>query len=628
MLEDAEPFLKKFRKLRKTNYNDWKALDLALKNSQKWKAEQIVSKHGMFVEYLKVKGLYDEIASMWDQVGGDLRRRADYWHREIKDSKGFLKHFYNTEHWSAIEQALKNRARRGGRDVADLTDEEKAQVINTLLRGYRTQAVTLATPGAVKERLVPEVDKTIDKFYYDSGVALVRYLREMNQAISQREFFGRETHLINKLRAQQSRRLSRLIKLTKRQGLKPGATELKYQEHLSKTAEAWKAGQERLERLRGRDLTQTIGGYVGKLKDQGLLSAEQERTVQRIIRGILQPKGMGRKTGIVTTGMYIDTLGSFYQALTQLDEFAYSIILSPRHAIPAGIRTIARRNPVTLRDIGVMAPGVEFEDRSLKKALSHILTATAFRGIDVFGKETLINTALKKYQAEARREKPRAKFLNDMRRAFGPEYKQVIEDLKNGQITENVNYLLFNVAADRQPIAHSEMPEMYNTGGNARILYTLKTFYLKRLDFVRKECWDDMKHARTFHRGFGKLVWIAAAFTALGAGSDAIKDFLKGKTFDFADSVWNNILNFIMFSKYSLYKAQTEGAGRAVAERFVPPTKIIDEVSKDVVTIAKDKDRGFEIWRSVPIIGEPYYWWFGRGREKTKVKGRAERTER
>jgi len=625
MLEDAEPFLKKFKKLRSKNFEDWKALDLALKNSQAWKAEEIVAKHGMTEEYATVKGLYGEIADMWDQVGGDLKRRADYWHREIKDSKGFLKHFYNTEHWSAIEQALKNRARKAGRDVADLTDEEKAQVINTLLRRYRTQAVTPATPGAVKERLVPEVDKSIDRYYYDSGVSLVRYIREMNQAISQREFFGRETHLINKLRAQQSRRLSRLIKLKKLQGLKPGTTEPKYREHISKTAEEWKAGQERLERLRSRDLTQTIGGYVGKLKDQGLLSAEQERNVQKIISGILQPRGMGKKTGIFTTGVYLDTLNSFFQALTQLDEYAYSVIMSPGHAIPAGIRTIARKNPITLRDIGVMAPGVEFEDKSLKKALATMLTATTFRGIDVFGKESLINTAFVKYKSEARSKTLRPKFVSDMKRAFGPEYKEVIEDLKRGEITENVNYLLFNVAADRQPIAHSEMPEMYNTGGNARILYTLKTFYLKRLDFVRKECWDDMKHAKTFPRGFAKLVWIVGAFAALGAGSDALKDFLKGKTFDFADSVWNNILNFIMWSKYSQYKAKTEGYGRTAAEKLVPPTKFIDALTKDIVTIATGRDRGFEIWRSVPIVGEPYYWWFGEGKRKEQAKRHAER---
>ena len=35
---------------------------------------------------------------------------------------------------------------------------------------------------------------------------------------------------------------------------------------------------------------------------------------------------------------------------------------------------------------------------------------------------------------------------------------------------------------------------------------------------------------------------------------------------------------------------------------------------------AKGKERGWELWRSVPLAGELYYWWFGRGREKVKKK--------
>lgn len=63
-----------------------------------------------------------------------------------------------------------------------------------------------------------------------------------------------------------------------------------------------------------------------------------------------------------------------------------------------------------------------------------------------------------------------------------------------------------------------------------------------------------------------------------------------------------------------------KGAGRVALEQWVPPTKFIDEVSKDVVNVAKGKDRGFELWRSIPLVGELYYWWFGRGREKIEAQ--------
>lgn len=626
MLGVVEPFLKKFRRLRKTNPRDWKQLDKALKNSAAWKVDQLVDKHNMAVEYRAAREVYEELYYGAKQVGMDMRYRGDYWHREVKNKRGFIEHFYQTEHWSPISQALKTRAARGGREVGDLTEDEKAQVINTLLRGYQTQAVQLLRPGATKERLVPEVDKSINQYYYDSGSALVRYIRQMNQAIAQREFFGRETRAVQKVRAQLSRRISRLIKYKNQEGLREGASVEDYKEAEKLIAESIKASQERLERLGGRDLTQTIGGYVGKLKDHGYITPLQEGQVQKIISGILQPARMGKILGTARTLMYLDTLNSFFQAITQLDEFAYAFLISPSGSIPAAIKTILRRNPVTLRDIGVVAPGVEFQEPNLKRALGAMLQVTGFRAIDVFGKETLINTALKDYQKQASKKKPSKKFVNQMIRVFGPnQYKQVIDELKQpigraDEVSDNIAFLLFNVAADRQPISHSEMPEPYNTSGNGRMFYTLKTFYLKRLDFIRNQVWEDMKNPKTFLRGFTRLIWILAAWAAFGAGSDALKDFIKGKPIRFKDYVWDNLLKFIFMSKYAIYKARTEGVGRTAVETLLPPTKVIDAATKDILTIAEDKDRGFELWRSVPIAGEPYYWWLGEGRRKIEEK--------
>ncbi|MHC4608240.1 MAG: methyltransferase domain-containing protein, partial [Planctomycetota bacterium] len=147
-LEEIEPFLKKMKKLPKADY---RRLDLALKNSDKREIDRVIEKYDLRGEYEVVRDVLNDIYAAARLVGIDMQYKSDYWHRELSDPKGFLKYFQGTEYWSIIQKALEKRAERAGRTVADLTVDEKAQVVNTLLRGFRTQALTLAAPGAGRE---------------------------------------------------------------------------------------------------------------------------------------------------------------------------------------------------------------------------------------------------------------------------------------------------------------------------------------------------------------------------------------------------------------------------------------------------------------------------------------------
>lgn len=627
MLNDIKPFLKAVKKMSK---KDRAELDLALKNAHHRKIGELIAKYGLEQEYAEARDVLDEIYSLAKEVGIEIDYRRDYWHRHLNDPAGFLEYFQKGENWSLIEQAIKSRAQRSGRKVEELTVEEKAKIVNTLLRGYRTQALVLSRPGAAKERTIDIIDRDLNQFYDDFANSITRYIKLMNAKVAEREFFGSETKEIVNLRRLQSQRLTRLIKLQRRQGLKEGATETKYKEHISKTWETYQADQERLQRLATRSPAETIGGYVFELQQQGHIQPSQEQELQGILQGIFNPRGMSRLGGLFSTGIYLDVLNSPLQALTQVEEFVYSFYCAPLKSIPVAIRTTLRRSKVTPEDIGIHSIGEEFRGPSMRRALSTMLRATGFEQIDRLNKENYINTALADLQAQARKKKPSATFHKRLARVFGGEYKQVVEDLRKPirgieDASDNVKYLLFNQLLDIQPIAITEMPEAYNKGGNLRLLYTLKTFYMRRLDFIRNECLKDMKSRKTFVRGFSNLVWLAFCMALMGAGVDAIKDFIRGRKFDLSDSVADTLLKCVFLSKYSLYRARTEGAGRAVMERVFPPTKAIDELSKDIQTIAKGKDRGFELWRSVPVVGELYYWWFGRGKEKTEKQKKKKR---
>jgi hypothetical protein len=617
MMADMEPFLKATKKM---SGADQKTLDLAFKNGDDRQIGKLIAKYKLTDQYAATRDVLNEIFEAAKEVGMDIEYRKDYWHRSLKDPVGFLEYFQKGDDWSIIKEAIKRRAKRAGRTIEELTPAEKAQVVNTLLRGYRTQALALATPGAAKERTVELIDRNINKFYHDFRTSIVEYIRMMNGKIAEREFFGRETKEIVQLRKTQSARLTRLIKLKRRQGLKAGATEPQYTEHISTTMENWQAGQERLYRLQNRPLEDTIGGLIERMVASDDIRPSQEKQLRDILKGIFDPKRMGSKMGLVATGMYIDTLNSPLQAITQLEEFGLAFYRSPVRFIPATVRSLLRRSKITPRDIGITSIGEEFYGASMKKALAVQLKAIAFEQIDRLGKETYINTVLSKYQAAAKKGKTKPWLYKRLAKVFGAQYKQVLEDLRNGNISDNVKYLLFNELLDIQPVALSEMPEAYNKAGNMRILYTLKTFLIRRMDFIRNECIKDMKSKKTFMRGFGKLIWLAFSLGLFGAGADALKDFIRGKDFDLADSVVDNLLRLAMFSKYQAWRTTEKGFGTAVTEGWRPPTKAVDAATRDIINAAKGKDRGFELWRSVPVVGEVYYWWFGEGRRKLERK--------
>ena len=145
--------------------------------------EKLIARNNIGDSFLKAKEVWEEIYQAAKEVGIDMQYLFNYWPRWLKDTEGFVQFFQGRDDWSIFEEAIKRRAEQAGRKVEDLTIDEKAAVINTLIRGYRTQALTLSTPGPAKERTVEIIDRDIDRFYSDSIEAGYRYIQLMNAKI-------------------------------------------------------------------------------------------------------------------------------------------------------------------------------------------------------------------------------------------------------------------------------------------------------------------------------------------------------------------------------------------------------------------------------------------------------------
>ena len=558
-------FLKKTKKISKPDKAD---LDLALKNGDTSKINEIIKKYGIEKEYSEVKNTLDDIYKRANAVGFDIGYKKDYFPRMIRDTEGFLEYFGKQEYWSILDEAIKRKEMDLGRY---LTQEEKGNLINTMIRGYQGGQVTLSGTGNMKERVIDLVTPELNQFYYDSPTALIKYIETVDDKIAARKFFGKTSN------------------------------------------------------IEGYDnIDESIGTYTADLLAKGKITPRQELELREMLNARFNPRGTHGLLGLYKNLSYIDVMGSFLNAVTQLGDQTWSIYKSGLwRTLKADIKAVLGKSEITKESLGLEASSVAQEfsgSGGLAKTVDKVFMLTGLNKMDRLGKQALVNSVIEKYQKLAN--KPTVDFLKMLDNIFGKESEQVLADLKSGEITENVKLLAFNELLDFHPVALSEMPEQYLKGGNGRIFYMLKSYTIKQFDIFRREAFREMKNGN-FWKGLRNLLYLASLTIITNGVADEIKDLLTNRKTKLSDRVVDQLFKLLGLSRYSTSRIGTDGLGATALDIIMPPTNLVDNVSKDLINLYKDFDESADINKlrtiqDIPLIGKFYYWWFGKGAANTK----------
>lgn len=551
------PFLEAANKMRRDDAAD---LDLALKNGDSAKINQVIQSYGLEAEYAKVRKTLDAIHARAKEVGYDVGYLEEYWPRVIKDQAGFLKEIQADKKWPDIEKLIKTKEEELTRP---LSEDEKVELINSYLRGYQNAAIALARTPNMKTRDIEVIGPGLNQHFRRFDDAVLKYVESMNHAIEAKRFFGR------------------------------GGKDFFIDE-----------------------LDKSIGGYVLDMKSQGLLKdARDEKRLRDILQAYFRPESMHGAMAAYKNATVSMTIGNAVAALTQLQDIGTSIYRAPVESVGALARAAVGGSKITLEDIGIDQIGEELRDQR-KSAMftSRVLRLAGLGQLDKITAETFINSVIRKYQKQAR--KPSAEFMDRIRNLVGPDTAKAIEDLKSGEITDLVKFIAFSEILGVQPKAMTELPRAYLSGGNARIFYALKTFQLRQIDMFRQEIFKKMAEPGLKNKIIGtrRLIALSSALLLAGVGTDELKDFILGRTTTLSDRIVDNILKLVGLSKWTLYKARQEGIASAAIKTILPPVPLVDQLWKDIRT-AGDK-KGLEVVQSIPLVGKFYYWWMGKGRFK------------
>lgn len=552
--KDAEkviPFLKKIKTLSKIDQDE---LDIALKNANPEEIDTLLKKHNLGTEHQSVRSVLDDLYKRAKDAGMDIRYLDTYFPRKVNDLEGLLDYFANSSQWSMIQKAFDKEKGSLGRL---LTDEEKANIISTMVRGFGKNKITFGPAGHTKTRTVSQITPEINKFYKPAIPTLLDYIQGMNTNIAVRNFFGK-----------------------------------------------------------GKNLDISIGNYVNRLIDQGIISSTNEKELTDVLRAYFNARGTHGAITTFKNFSYMASMGSPISAITQIQDLAFSLYKNGYYNSWMG----ATHKEITKQDIGIENIADEFTDPSKSsKALTKLFKVIGLDAMDAFGKETLINGAWLRLQKAADKNDPKlVKMLED---AFDKDAPRVLKDFQEGNITDDVKYVLFSELADFQPIALSEMPEYYAKGGNMRIFYMLKSYTIKQLDVYHNEVFRNMKKDPV--GSMKNLLKLTVALAVLGVTADTIKDMLLGRKTKLEDMVVDNMLRLVGFSKWQIYKSKQDGFFETLLSSILPPIPFVDDIWKDFFSKAEQKKplSKKRIWQRLPLVGKFYYWWFGGGKD-IKQKGK------
>lgn len=126
-----DDFIKGMKKMQE---NDMRELSLALLNADTNHAKKVLAKYNIADQFEKVRGVLDQIHKEATEVGIDVGYLDEYFPRMIKNLEGLMGKIEGGDSWTEFYQALKEEAKKKGTTVEELKPEDKAKVLNSMLR--------------------------------------------------------------------------------------------------------------------------------------------------------------------------------------------------------------------------------------------------------------------------------------------------------------------------------------------------------------------------------------------------------------------------------------------------------------------------------------------------------------
>ena len=273
------------------------------------------------------------------------------------------------------------------------------------------------------------------------------------------------------------------------------------------------------------------------------------------------------------------------------------------------------------------------ENDFLSKATELAHTISGFKGADVLLKNIEIKAALKNAKEQLTvgdaNDVRYQRFVRDFNKTFPAELYsdetryQIMDDIRNNNMTENVKFFLFNYISDIQPINSAEVPAGYNAAGAiGRLVYQYRTTPLRQLEFVVNDNIWGFKNL-PLKDAVMNLIGYLMYFMAIGVPIAALQALLRGKKPNLAEEALYSPFQLLMINEYTVNSIKQKGIFKGLTTELSPSFRVGDDISKDLIRLVSGKSYQGNSVKDVPIGGPLMYYWLLGGREHAKRHGEA-----
>ena len=559
---------------------DASRLDLAFKKENEVEVRKLAAKYGVTEGLNKTIGLLKQVAG---ELGIEVK--DFYFPRMVKNYEKYVESIYKVLNKEPvvkgiIDKVLDERAARKG---SKLTIEEQAHIINNTLRGYNP-GVRLSKFANEFARTVKEVDATMAQYLHDWDNSLMMYLQEARVKIENRRLLGKSS------------------------GDLPEITE------------------------------KSIGRLIAerKLESSKPLTMQELAELTQILKAGIEPKGVPAWANLAKDVGYTTTLFNFFGSITQAGDIYAPLYRAPLTTLKVGGKMLIGKGSVGLRDVGVdvMQIGREFTNPRQRNSVTRFFAKTSFfRHADMTMKKLAVNTYYERYRKLAQEGKlieghpDYARF----KLRFGDKANEVIKEFAEtprGELTGRMAFQLWDELDAHQPISRWALPEKYHTSGAMQLGFQMKTFALRRMDYLLNESVRVMKDKNLSKtervegvKNFFKLMTvILATEQATGLSKEFLKNLFREGEFnvekayqdtfedwDYQSSLLiDNLMGVVLLSRYDAKTMEQDGVLSALAEKIHPITGAADDFTRDIIGGSFPKYST----KSVPLVGTAIYEWF------------------
>lgn len=582
--QNTLPLIKGISKMTK---EDEAVFDIAAKNADEKKVNELVKKYSLEDQYKKYRETMDALVKRAQDAGYDIGYLAGYFPRIPKDTLAFRAFLQDSpEWWGPIQNAIVSKEQVLGRP---LTDEEKDRVVSLFLQGHGA-TIALGKTANMQLRSLQYIDNDINDYLVPVAEAIPDYIESMVKRVARKELFGHA----------------------------PAAEELELtQESLDDPV------------LQGEDdINQVIGNWVRKIVEEKKMPPEKQDELVGLLRSYFNYKPTDATFALIKNIGYATSMGSGFSSMfSQMADSAFTFYTSPGNAPAAIVKAFAGKTRYNLKDLGIEDIAAEFRDvGKMAKILDRLLGAVGLKWGDKVFKSAFIEANLQRFKGYAKKDKWPTGMKERITKAFGDEAPKLFADLATGQDSDNVRMLLLNEASKFQPLTLLQVPKAYLDSPRGRIWYALKTYQIAQMNAIWDEAARAMRMATTpkdWAQAFTKMLYLIACITMANAGTNWIKDRIFMRKTSLGEDVTDALLSIVGVSRYIAWKIRQTGLKATLFNIAAPPLSWADYVGKDIGDAWrywKGENPDFALknlnsLRMVPIVGQEYFWWFGGGRK-------------